>query len=185
MFIKIFNNKKGQWAHAMARNNASLARENRRTYARAMRNLGFDLYEITAAIGVSSNTVRTYLRETEGVGYSDLFDFCFKSEIFVNFTKKEQDFLSSIRDAIREGNDLSEESERTFQISQGNGITGWIHKHILKDCDEFGKRNEEINSKIRELNKRIKKASKEIQNSKKFPHIAKSNLQIKVDLLAK
>ena len=63
----------------MAINHASsINRENRKTDARALTLLGFNLNELVSHLGVSSNTVKTYLRETEDVVYSDLDDFMYR-----------------------------------------------------------------------------------------------------------
>ncbi|MBW2984058.1 hypothetical protein KY361_03030 [Candidatus Woesearchaeota archaeon] len=173
-------NKKGQWIHAYMREQRSLQRQQRRLYARILTILGFDINELVDILGVSSNTIKTYLRETKSDFYSDLHEAIFKPEIFKWFTKEEQSLLNYIQESQEESKELSEESKRTHRIVKGEGFEGWIHKKIFKDCDKFEKRNEEVNKKIKTLAKEIKTKIKDMKNPKKCPHLSKSKIDIGV-----
>ena len=173
-------NKKAQFARAMARTSATVARENRKIYARAMANLGISPYEMTDVLGVSSSTVNTYLKESEGTGYSDIFEFAMKDEIFQLFNTKEQEFLERLSENMDKSKFLSKESLRTHRIFKGEGLSGLFHKYILKDSDSYKQKNEKISEQIHSLKKEMDKMSKDIFNSKKYPHLSKAKLSFRV-----
>lgn len=63
--IKLFKNKKAQFAKAMRRALASEDRAYRQIKAKQLYNEGNDVDTISYELGVSSNTVNKYLRETK------------------------------------------------------------------------------------------------------------------------
>jgi len=66
------NNKKGQWAHMIARENRSIARENRILFTSYLMEKGYgDPYQIANFWGVSSNTAKTYMKEAQYVKLAD------------------------------------------------------------------------------------------------------------------
>ena len=158
----------------------SINRENRKTKARTLTLLGFDLNELVSHLGVSSNTVKTYLRETKDVIYSDLEDLMYQDEIFDLFTNKEKKLLEYIKDSKERAEELSYESKKTHDISKGKGFMGWIHKNIMKDCDKYRKRNIEILREMKKLSKDIKPKIKEFKKRSVCPHLSKSILKFDV-----
>ena len=174
-------NKKGQWTHAAARERRSQERKLRKIYARALTNLGFKLNEIVDFLNVSTNTVKTYLKETEGEGYSDLFDFALKEDIIDLFTKSEQEFLNSIKESMDLSQKLSKESKKISNIIQGVGISGFFQK-FFSDIEDLKKKQKEVNKQILNLAKKMKKTASEIKNQKKYPHLSKSNLKLEVEV---
>ncbi len=169
----LFNNKKAQYAQMRVNSTSSINRQKRKTHARALTNLGFSINELVNYLGVSSNTIKTYLRETEGTTYTDLLEFSLKYEVRPLFTKDEQEFLIFFKEFTRKAERLSKLSKLTENLAKGKGICGFIVKNIFKSCEKYEKRHEQVNKEIRELAKEGKNRIKQVADNNKYPHLSK------------
>ena len=173
-------NKKGQWSHIAAREQRTQERTLRKNYARVLHLLGFGINETVNFLNVSTQTVKTYLKETEGVAYSDLAEQVYDPEIFNLFTWKEQKLLSEFRNLSARSKSLPAESQRIHKIIHKKNISGWfIHK--FGNVEKYKKRKEEISRELDRITKQAQKLTEKFSDKKMCPHIANSSLNFLVE----
>ena len=175
----LINNKKGQWARAAARDRRTQERNLRKTLARVLKLLGFNTNEMVDFLNVSTQTVKTYLRETEDVVYSDLADQIYKQDIFNLFTIKEQELLNRFKELSSLSQSLSHDSERNHKIIHKKNIIGWF-VHKFGDVNKYKKQEEETSKEISKIEKESHEISKKFSDKNLCPHLSKSSLNFKV-----
>lgn len=164
---------------------STIERNVRKNNARALRDLGFESSEIARILGFSLNTINNYLKETQGIHCSGLFDFAFNPEVFPNFTLDEQNLLNKTKGAQDNAEHLSREFKRTNKIAKGQGLIGWLHKKFFKDTEDYKIKNEKISKQIDDLVKITKPLIIQFKEPKKSPHLSKSVLEMSINFIKK
>ena len=177
--MSLMKNKRGQWATIAARERRSYERSQRKTLARVLKLLGFDINEITNFLNVSTQTTKTYLKETKDIVYSDLAEQVYQEDIFNMFSEKEQELLEKCKELSVLASNLSDESKKISKIIYKQNFFGkLIHK--FGDIEQYKARQKEINNKVLEIGKDSNKISKKLLDKKLCPHISRSNLKLSV-----
>jgi len=179
--MNLINSKKSQWARTMANDRRSIDRNARKTYARVLQLLGFSINEIVSATNISTQTVKVYLKETEGEVYSDLADQVYEPEVFNLFTSQEQKLIREFKDLQFKVTSFSAESKRIDKIIFKKNIHGWL-VHKFGDVGKYKEKKKLICGDLKTLHKQAKNLLKKFSNKNISPHLSNSSLNFVVEI---